>query len=119
MLTRKPEGSEEDIAKLKKSKPKGLNLGELYPAIYKGKLNLEELSVPGLSSTTQRVPLQFSGDLPADCVRIDTDKCYALVEITLSQPINPLVQEERPTARELLGETHKKQDINLLARLAE
>lgn len=35
-LTRKPEMSEEDLQKLKKSKPKNLNVGELYPAVYKG-----------------------------------------------------------------------------------
>jgi len=36
-------------------------------------------------------------------VRIDLDKCYALIEIELSQAINPLVTEEKPTARDLLG----------------
>ena len=46
-LIRKPEGNEEDIAKIKKAKPKGLNLGELYAAKYKGRLNLSELSKPG------------------------------------------------------------------------
>jgi len=51
----------------------------------------------------QRVPLSFSGELPADGVKIDLDKCYALVEICLNLPINPLVEEEKPTARDLLG----------------
>lgn len=40
VLIRKPEGTEEDIAKIKKAKPKGLNLGELYSANYKGIINL-------------------------------------------------------------------------------
>lgn len=58
---------------------------------YKGKLNLEGLSTPGSTNTLQRVPLQFAGEVPADGIRIDLDKCYALVEVILSQPINPLV----------------------------
>ena len=33
--------AEEEIAKLKKSKPKALNLGELYNAVYKGKIDLK------------------------------------------------------------------------------
>ncbi len=74
-------------------------MGELYSAQYKGKMNLSELSVPGSTKTLQRIPLQFSGELPADCVSIDCDICYAMVEIVLSQPINPLVSEEKPTAR--------------------
>jgi hypothetical protein len=38
----------------------------------------------------------------------------------MSQPINPLVEEERPTARDLLGEaTTKRSDSNLLVRLKE
>lgn len=49
--------------------------------------------MPGASSTLQRVPLTFSGELPPDCVKIDLEKSYALVEIVLSQPINPLVKE--------------------------
>lgn len=46
-LTRKPEMSEEEIGKLKKSKPKNLNLGELYAAKYRGYVDLHELNRPG------------------------------------------------------------------------
>ncbi len=52
-------------------------------------MNLKELNIPGSVSITQRIPISFSGDLPAECIRIDCDKCYALVEIALNQPINP------------------------------
>lgn len=61
VLVRKPEGGEEEIAKLKKAKPKGLNLGELYSAQYTGRLNLKELETPGATTTTQRIPLEFTG----------------------------------------------------------
>lgn len=78
---------------MKKGKPKGLNLGELYTAEYKGKLNLQELSTPGSKSTLQRVPIEFACELPPDCVKIEVEKCYALIEIVLNQPLNPLVKE--------------------------
>ena len=58
-LSRKPEGGEEEIAKLKKAKSKTLNVGELYTAPYEGKLNLGNLSKPGESKMVVRVPLQF------------------------------------------------------------
>jgi hypothetical protein len=51
--------------------------------------------------------------VPADGIRIEADKCYALVELTLSQPINPEVKEQKPTARELLGESSKKEEREL------
>ena len=40
ILIRRPDMTEDDIAKLKKSKPKTLNLAELYEAKYKGTINL-------------------------------------------------------------------------------
>lgn len=65
VLTRKPEGSEDDLAKLKKAKPKNLNLGELYPAKYKGKVDVSGLANPGATKIIRRVPIQFVGEIPA------------------------------------------------------
>lgn len=120
VLTRKPDMNEDDIAKLKKSKPKALNLGELYAAKYRGKINLNELNQPGVQKLHQRVHLAFAGDLPAECVKIEADKCYVLVEISLSEPLNPLVEEAKPKPEELLGHREKAaQKGGLLARLTE
>lgn len=65
VLTRKPEGSEDDIAKLKKAKPKNLNLGELYAAKYKGKVDVSGLATPGATKIVKRVPILFAGEIPA------------------------------------------------------
>lgn len=83
VLTRRPEGTEEDMAKLKKSKPKNLNLGELYAAKYRGRVDVSGLAAPGATKLLKRVPLQFSGDVPAECIKIESDKCYALIEVEL------------------------------------
>jgi hypothetical protein len=40
ILVRKPDINEEEIGKLKKGKPKGLNLGELIRMTFKGKLDV-------------------------------------------------------------------------------
>lgn len=69
-MTRKPEGTEDDIAKLKKGKPKNLNLGELYAAKYKGKVDLSGLAVPGAKKTVKRVPIHFGGEIPPECIKI-------------------------------------------------
>ncbi len=37
----------EEEAKMKKSKPKGLNLNDLNPVITRGRVNLEEFRNPG------------------------------------------------------------------------
>lgn len=63
-MTRKPEGNEEEVARIKKSKPKNLNLGELYAAKYKGKLDLTKLNQPGVSKIVQRVPIAYSMEIP-------------------------------------------------------
>ena len=39
--------NEEDIAKTKKSKPKNLNIGELYSAKYTGNVNMKCFETPG------------------------------------------------------------------------
>lgn len=39
------------------------------------------MSTPGATKIVDRVTLQFSGDIPAECIKIEADKCYALVEI--------------------------------------
>lgn len=62
--------SEEDLQKLKKSKPKNLNIGELYPAVYKGIIKAKHLEVPGATSLVQRVKLSFAGTVPDDGIKI-------------------------------------------------
>lgn len=42
-----PNLTEEEIAKMKKAKPKGLNINDLNPIVTRGKLNLEEFRNPG------------------------------------------------------------------------
>lgn len=80
---------EEEVQKLKKSKPKTLNLGELYNAVYKGKINLKELAKPGVTNFTQRVKISFECELPDECIKIEADSCYIYIEVTSSVPLTP------------------------------
>lgn len=58
------------MAKLKKSKSKTLNLGELYEAKYRGSIDLSDLKIPGCKSVVKRVKLESFGEIPADGVKI-------------------------------------------------
>ena len=62
--------SEDDLQKLKKSKPKNLNIGELYPAVYKGIINAKDLEKPGSNYLSQRVKIAFGGTVPDDGIKI-------------------------------------------------
>ncbi len=52
-------------------------------------MDASDLATPGVTRLVKRVPLQFSGEVPAECIKIESDKCYALVEVELQQPLNP------------------------------
>ena len=49
-----PMVSEEEVAKLKKARPKNLNIVELQPVIYNAWLSLKDFQDPGIDQTTQR-----------------------------------------------------------------
>lgn len=57
ILIRKPSMTEDEVAKLIKSKPKNLSIAELYTAKYRGILNLDVLKNPGTMSFNQRVKM--------------------------------------------------------------
>lgn len=61
ILIRRPDMNEEDIGKMKKSKPKNLNVAELYEAKYIGKVDMKELLVPGCKNIEKRVKVVFNG----------------------------------------------------------
>lgn len=83
---------EEDIAKTKKSKPKSLNVGELYEAKYKGTIDMSEFQNPGSTATSQRIKVKFNQEMPEDGVKIDAENCYVFIEICFSEPLNPIVE---------------------------
>lgn len=62
--------SKDEIEKLIKSKPKNLNVGELYAAEYKGKIDMKKLQVPGCTNFVQRIKVEFSGEVPEGNVKI-------------------------------------------------
>ena len=49
--------NKEEVEKLIKSKPKNLNVGELYAANYEGTVNMSKLQTPGLTNFAERIKL--------------------------------------------------------------
>ena len=62
--------NKEELEKLIKSKPKNLNVGELYAANYQGVINMKKLQTPGLTSFSERIKLEFDGEVPEGSVKI-------------------------------------------------
>ena len=81
--------SEDDLQKLKKSKPKNLNIGELYPAVYKGIIDSKALEKPGSTHLSQRIKITFGGSVPDDGIKIESDNCYIYLDLQFSQPLTP------------------------------
>lgn len=57
-LYKYPAISEDEIAKLKKGKPKNLNLNDLNPVTMRAWVNYTQLAQPGATSIRVRCPLQ-------------------------------------------------------------
>lgn len=96
-LVRRPDINEEEIGKLKKAKPKGLNLGELVRMTFKGALEVSELSRPGGKTVTARIKLlQVEEGLPADAPKFEMKDCYVYLTVKIDPPLVPLVESIKP-----------------------
>ncbi|EGR33947.1 tetratricopeptide repeat protein [Ichthyophthirius multifiliis] len=96
--------SDDEIVKMKKTKPKGLNLADLNNLTFRAWVNLKEFENPGTIEITQRCQLEqvISEDSPSDLPKFNTEKCYIKISLILSQAISPLVEEVKPTIEELV-----------------
>lgn len=92
-LVKEPAMSKEDLEKLKKSKPKGMNLAELQPVYVRGWLDYSSLKEGG-QSVSQRVQLHqvfpgFSGPddpaIPVDMPRPSCEKTYVYLSVSIDQ----------------------------------
>lgn len=95
--------SEEEVAKLKKAKPKNLNLVDLNPVVMRAWVNLEALSVPGTKEVTQRCRLeQYIEDPGQEVPRPVLNQTYVLVTLRTSPAMVPLITEIQPTIKDLI-----------------
>eukprot|EP00825_Cyclidium_porcatum_P045892 TRINITY_DN7095_c0_g1_i7.p1 TRINITY_DN7095_c0_g1~~TRINITY_DN7095_c0_g1_i7.p1 ORF type:complete len:1131 (-),score=244.37 TRINITY_DN7095_c0_g1_i7:273-3665(-) len=103
-FTKGPTSTEEEIAKMKKTKPKNLNLLDLNLVTMRTWVELEEFTNPGISEITKRCYLQQQEeDLNnPDVPKPNLANTYVMVTIKLTPPIQPLVTEIQPKMSDLI-----------------
>ena len=84
-FTRELAGSSDDIAKLKKNKPKGFNNTDFNPLKCKAWIDLSSLANPGNTTIRQRV--YFKQQIDLDSTLYDFNKTYIYIKISLAQPL--------------------------------
>lgn len=101
--------TEEEIVKMRKSKPKNLKLDDLNTVVMRSWVDYNELLTPGKTEMVQRCKLeQYFGDLkegespPNDLPRPNLENTYVLINITLDPAITPLIKEIQPKASDLI-----------------
>lgn len=101
--------TEEEIVKIRKSKPKGLKLDDLNPVVMRSWVDYTEFLTPGTTEITQRCKLeQYFGELqegeapPNDIPKPNLENTYILIKITLDPAICPLIKEIQPKASDLI-----------------
>jgi hypothetical protein len=97
-LVKSPTLPEDELAKMRKGKPKNLNLNDLNPVVMRAWVNLDKFGVPGTSEITQRCKLVQHTDENApppvgEVSRPNLENTYILITIRLDTPITPLVTE--------------------------
>lgn len=101
--------TEEEIAKLKKTKSKNPKIEDLNPVFMRAWIDYSTLSIPGTTELVQRSKLeQYFPDLqegeahPTDIPKPNLEHTYILIKINLDPPIAPLIKEVQPKAGDLI-----------------
>ncbi|EGR30045.1 tetratricopeptide repeat protein [Ichthyophthirius multifiliis] len=102
-----PTLTEEELVKIKKSKPKNLNLIDLNPILMRAWVDLSEFQNPGTITITQRCFIQQvlpeseveSSVLP----KPNLQKCYLKITLLVDKAISPLINEIQPTVKDVIA----------------
>jgi tetratricopeptide (TPR) repeat protein len=104
-ITKFPTATEEEIVKMRKSKPKNLNLLDLNPCTMKAWIDLSGLQTPGTASIVCRAKIERAynpEDKPEELPNPNLENTYILVKIDLDPPITPLVEEIQPRVEDMI-----------------
>ena len=94
--------SEEEINKLKKGKPKNLNLTDLNPVVMRAWIDLSSFREPNQTETQLRCRLEQVDDSP-ETSKPNLEKTYVLVNLKLSETISkPLDLSSHLTSSDLI-----------------
>jgi hypothetical protein len=96
-----PAVSEEETNKLKKGKPKNLNLNDLNPIVMRAWVDYSKLAEPRSSELRVRCQLK-QVDETAETSKPNLEKTYILVKLNLSEPMIKDHDEHELTSKDLI-----------------
>ena len=101
--------TEEEVVKMRKTKPKGLKLDDLNTVVMRSWVDFTEFETPGVTEIVQRCKLeQHFPDLkegepaPEGVPKPNIENTYVLIRITLDPAVAPLIKEIQPKAADLI-----------------
>jgi tetratricopeptide (TPR) repeat protein len=97
--------TDEEQTKMKKAKPKNLNLLDLNPVMTRAWVDFRELQNPGTTEVIQRCKLEqfFSPEQnQADFPKPNLKELYLLIKLTLTPAITPLIKEVQPKIYDMI-----------------
>lgn len=100
-----PSISDDELKKIGKAKPKGLNLGDLNPMVSKAWVDLSIFQTPGVTEGLFRCKLQQ--ELPPDANPADhpspnLENAFVTIRIKMDPAITPLIEQIRPKPSEVI-----------------
>jgi len=104
-FTKFPTATEEEIVKMRKSKPKNLNLMDLNPCLMRAWIDFTEFQTPGTEEIVYRAKVERfynPEDKPEELPNPNLENTYILVRIVLDPPITPLVTEVQPRVEDMV-----------------
>ncbi|KRX07149.1 hypothetical protein PPERSA_09363 [Pseudocohnilembus persalinus] len=103
---RYPNLTEEEIVKMKKGKPKNLNVNDLQEVKFRAWVDLTEFQVPGTQSIEQRCKLEqvIEDEENEDIPRPELKDTYIKIRIQMDPPVSTLIEEVQPQIRDIIPE---------------
>ncbi|KAM3132785.1 hypothetical protein pb186bvf_015090 [Paramecium bursaria] len=100
-----PTLAEEELAKLKKTKPKTLNLNDLNIIVFKAWIDYSQFDNPGSQESIQRIKFtQYLDETaPAETPKPNIDNMYMLINLRLSVPFKPVRSEPYLTFNDIIA----------------
>ncbi|CAD8056778.1 unnamed protein product [Paramecium primaurelia] len=120
-LYKSPIPGDEEVAKLKKTKPKTLNINDLNIIVFKAWIDYLPFQKQGQTETIQRIKFtQYMDEqFPPETPKPNIETMYMYLKINLSQPITPIRFEPQPTFQDLIPLAPEPQPIPLSQQCIE
>lgn len=104
-FTKFPTATEEEMVKMRKGKPKNLNLLDLNPCNMRAWVDLTEFQNPGISTLTYRAKIERfynPEEKPEELPNPNLENTYILIKIDLDPPITQLIVDAQPKIGDII-----------------